>query len=286
MSKVKAASDTRARRLEGILSTLKTIVNELTGIQISDIDVDANFLEAGIDFLTLSQASQVIQEKFGVKLSAVQMLEVHGTIAAVAGYLDQNLPPDSVTPDQSSDLEPLELPHTSPPVQTQIEIVSNGHEQQLVGASSLEKIMSQQLLLMSRQLEMLREQHHSPVPAPVMKTAPVAAIQFQLPKRNPISTLRPTFRINQSNKSRAHRRQLRVPDRNSVERNHHQLTVAAPIQYPLPKRRDNSGSLRRWESRRRPLTTNQSLYTCAGNLICLRSSVLFSCWLIDMNRCG
>src|SRR6185295_15087645 len=155
MSKVKAVSDTRVRRLEGILSTLKTIVNDLTGIQISDIDVDANFLEAGLDFLTLVQASQVIQEKFGLKLSAVQMLEVHGTIAAVAGYLDQNLPPDSVAPDQSSDPEPLELPHTSPPVQTQIEIVSNGHEQQSVGASSLEKIISQQLLLMSRQLEMV-----------------------------------------------------------------------------------------------------------------------------------
>src|SRR6185503_20028848 len=123
MSKVKAVSDTRARRLEGILSTLKTIVNDLTGIQISDIDVDANFLEAGIDFLTLIQASQVIQEKFGVELSVVQMLEVHRTIAAVAGYLDQNLPPA---------------------VQTQIEIVSSGHEQHLVGASSLEKIMSQQ----------------------------------------------------------------------------------------------------------------------------------------------
>ena len=70
-------------------------------------------------------------------------------------------------------------------IQTQIEIVSNGHEQQSVGASSLEKIMSQQLLLMSRQLEMLREQHHSPVPAPVMNTAPVAAVAVPTPEKKP-----------------------------------------------------------------------------------------------------
>lgn len=84
----------------------------------------------------------------------------------------------------SKDPEPLELLHTSPPVQTQIEIVSNRHEQQLVGASSLEKIMSQQLLLMSRQLEMLRE-HPSPVPAPVMKTAPVAAVAVPTSEKEP-----------------------------------------------------------------------------------------------------
>src|SRR6185436_12909167 len=102
MSTVKAAPDTSIRRLESILSTLKTIVNDLTGIPIAEMDIDANFLEAGIDSLTLIQASQAMQEKFGVKLSVVQLLEEHSTIAAVAGYLDQNLPPDFLALDQAS----------------------------------------------------------------------------------------------------------------------------------------------------------------------------------------
>ena len=59
MSTVQAAPDTSVRRLESILSTLKTIVNDLTGIPIADMDIDANFLEAGIDSLTLIQASHL-----------------------------------------------------------------------------------------------------------------------------------------------------------------------------------------------------------------------------------
>src|SRR5688572_14663054 len=192
MSTVKAAPDTSARRLEGILSTLKTIVNDLTGIEIADMDIDANFLQAGIDSLTLIQASQAMQEQFGVKLSVVQLLEEHSTIAAVAGYLDQNLPPDFATTEQAPIQNPVvtstpqgspEVVLAAPPVQTQIEIAppaetnggpSNGDGPQSVGASSLERIMSQQLHLMSRQLEMLRG-HRSAGPAPAIKTEPVAA---------------------------------------------------------------------------------------------------------------
>ena len=162
MSTVKVAP-LSVRRLEGILSTLKTIVNDLTGIAIADMDVDANFLEAGIDSLTLIQASQAMQEEFGVKLSVVQLLEEHSTIAAVAGYLDQALPPEfvaaeQVSADQRSEPEPqisenpsaVEVSLDPPPPLKPIEVnpmvetngPSNGNRQPSVGASSLERIMS------------------------------------------------------------------------------------------------------------------------------------------------
>ena len=208
MSTVQAAPDSSAIRLDGILSTLKSLVNDLTGIPIADMDINANFLEAGIDSLTLIQASQAMQEKFGVKLSVVQLLEEHSTIAAVAGYLDQHLPPGFAVPDQpsldqraetlseavSAKPEPqlsaspsaleMTLEHTSPLPQKSIDVAppvesngapSNGDGQRSAsGINSLERIMSQQLHLMSRQLEMLRG-HSSVVPAPAVKTQPVAA---------------------------------------------------------------------------------------------------------------
>ena len=203
MSTVKPAPDSSVRRLESILSTLKTIVNDLTGIESADMDINANFLEAGIDSLTLIQASQAMQERFGVKLSVVQLLEEHSTIAAVAGYLDQNLPPDFLIPDQAlppviaapsqivsevvlADAEP-QLSTTPAALQEPIEIVpaaetngapSNGNGQRSVGVSSLERIMSQQLHLMSRQLEMLRGSR-STIPAPADKTENVSAVVVQ-----------------------------------------------------------------------------------------------------------
>jgi natural product biosynthesis luciferase-like monooxygenase protein len=203
-----AASTSSAARLDGILSTLKTVVNDLTGIQVEDIDVDANFLEAGIDSLTLIQASQVMQEKFGVKLSVVQLLEEHNTISAVANYLDQTLPPEETTGDDSTGAQPSELTAVAPPPATAPQTASSLPDHQIPpppmpqaepayassplsqsvpptpaqstspvaathveddsgprggealeradGASPLERIMAQQLQLMSRQLDMLR----------------------------------------------------------------------------------------------------------------------------------
>jgi acyl carrier protein len=224
MSTVKAAPDTSVRRLESILSTLKTIVNDLTGIAIADMDIDANFLEAGIDSLTLIQASQAMQEKFGVKLSVVQLLEEHSTIAAVAGYLDQNLPPGFLALDQASpspsvitssevvlaEAEPqLSASPAAPEVTLDpkpIEIVppaetngtsSNGDGQRSVGASSLERIMSQQLHLMSRQLEMLRG-HSSAVPAPVQppRTEAAPVVQPAAPPAAPVAVPTAATKLN------------------------------------------------------------------------------------------
>jgi natural product biosynthesis luciferase-like monooxygenase protein len=167
-------------RLDGIMSTLKTIVNDLTGIATEDIDVHTNFLEAGIDSLTLIQASQAMQEKFGVKLSVVQLLEEHSTIAAVAAYLDQTLPVGAPAPETSAPAPPeqpsvvmssseksIEVASAQPEPQLsvsqsstpQVEVnapAPNGNGERASGASALERIMSQQLQLMSRQLEMLR----------------------------------------------------------------------------------------------------------------------------------
>ncbi|HET7112071.1 MAG TPA: acyl carrier protein, partial [Pyrinomonadaceae bacterium] len=77
-----------------ILASLKTLVNELTGINPEHIDVHANFLEAGIDSLTLIQATQLVKEPFDVKLSVVQLLEQLSNMDSLATYIDQTLPPE------------------------------------------------------------------------------------------------------------------------------------------------------------------------------------------------
>src|SRR6185295_3520032 len=83
-------------RKETILSTLKRVVNELTGIDEDAIDVNANFIETGVDSLMLIQAVQVIQDTLGVKLSAVQLMEELTSLDLVAGYIDELLPQQEV----------------------------------------------------------------------------------------------------------------------------------------------------------------------------------------------
>jgi natural product biosynthesis luciferase-like monooxygenase protein/amino acid adenylation domain-containing protein len=95
MSKTQAALEAEQLRKAEILSALKSLVNELTGIAPEDVDTHANFMEVGIDSLTLIQATQLVKEQYDVKLSVVQLLEQLTNLDALAAYIDHELPPDT-----------------------------------------------------------------------------------------------------------------------------------------------------------------------------------------------
>jgi iturin family lipopeptide synthetase A len=107
-SQIAVASDP-ARKAE-ILSALKRLVNDLTGIDPEDVDIHANFLEVGIDSLTLIQATQLVKEQYDVKLSVVQVLEQLTNLDALASYIDHELPPapaaEVAAPPAASDQTP------------------------------------------------------------------------------------------------------------------------------------------------------------------------------------
>ncbi|NYF51916.1 non-ribosomal peptide synthetase/type I polyketide synthase [Tunturiibacter gelidoferens] len=82
----------RKLRLQPIVAEVFT---QLSGIEVTPDQVDHQFLELGLDSLFLTQATQGIQKKFGVKLTFRQIMEQYSTIASLAGYLDSVLPPDA-----------------------------------------------------------------------------------------------------------------------------------------------------------------------------------------------
>ncbi|HEX8189187.1 MAG TPA: amino acid adenylation domain-containing protein [Pyrinomonadaceae bacterium] len=108
MSTPQAELERDGARQEAILAELKNIVNEVTGIEPETLDANANFLEAGIDSLTLIQASQAMEERFEVKLSVVQLLEEYTCLAAVAAHLDAELPPGVNFDAPAADARPAE----------------------------------------------------------------------------------------------------------------------------------------------------------------------------------
>src|ERR1043166_924677 len=95
MSNVYPAAESEAHK-EKSLSALKNVVNDLTGIKPENVDIHANFMEVGIDSLTLIQATQMVKELYDVKLSVVQLLEQLTNIDALASYIAQELPPESL----------------------------------------------------------------------------------------------------------------------------------------------------------------------------------------------
>ena len=169
-------------RHEKILAGLKNIINELTGIEPDAIDDHATYFEMGVSSLLLIQASQAIEERFGVRLALAQFFDELKTLSIMASYLDQQmLPEESATDASQITHTPEDEAHTVfegvtpqlsyPQPEDSGRAAAVSHEAHrassggmvgnTTGASShakkLERIISQQLEIMSRQLEMLRQ---------------------------------------------------------------------------------------------------------------------------------
>src|SRR5271167_947938 len=85
---------TRYPLIEG---EVKSVLKNLSGRDLKGADTSATFFDLGFDSLLLTQASQSLRQKFGVKISFRQLLEDLVTIDALAAYLDEKVPADKFT---------------------------------------------------------------------------------------------------------------------------------------------------------------------------------------------
>ncbi|HXD89719.1 MAG TPA: aminotransferase class III-fold pyridoxal phosphate-dependent enzyme, partial [Candidatus Binataceae bacterium] len=79
-----------------IRSGVEFIFQDLSGIDVSDSGAGVSFLEMGFDSLFLTQVSQALQSKFGVKITFRQLLDQVSTLEALVAHLDKSLPPDAL----------------------------------------------------------------------------------------------------------------------------------------------------------------------------------------------
>ena len=119
----------RAARLR---ASIADVLNELSGIATTPDEAEYQFLELGFDSLFLTQATQALTKRFGVKLTFRQMMEEFSSIAALADHFDAVLPPDALAA-----LAPaVKPPITSPAAATP--------------AGSIERLLADQLAAMSQ----------------------------------------------------------------------------------------------------------------------------------------
>src|SRR6185503_11386331 len=151
-----------ANRLAGILSSLKDVFNELSGIDVADLDAAATFLDLGFDSLFLTQASLTIQNRFKVKISFRQLLDDLSTLEALANHLDKILPAESFLDVVKSETKRSDaLPALMPvPASSAVGAIGSGSDLEGMvavsngvgdgaSASALERIFQQQIQAMS-----------------------------------------------------------------------------------------------------------------------------------------
>ncbi len=144
-------------RKDRLAQELRNLIRDLSGVAESDLGLNATFMELGFDSLFLTQASQNVQKKFGVKISIRRMLDDLSNIDSLASYLDQKLPPEAfAAPAPAVASGPLTAISTTfqPPADAS---VASAQSSALCGGDSLiERVLGQQMEIMRQQLNLLR----------------------------------------------------------------------------------------------------------------------------------
>ena len=188
---------TTTSRLPILIGEIRQSLYELSGMEPADMDEQATFLELGFDSLFLSQAVIRFNHRFKLDLSFRMLFEDAPTIAALAEYVDTNIPEDQFRP----------VPQSVKPAVSNGRVVENGTAGEALPPSAVQQpallqslqnmtaqppanpsvpadvqqIIQQQLQVMQQQLALLAGATAVSLPA----AKPVQAIVFQEARQMP-----------------------------------------------------------------------------------------------------
>ncbi|HEX8185233.1 MAG TPA: acyltransferase domain-containing protein, partial [Blastocatellia bacterium] len=86
----------RSARRNNLVSELKIAFKNLTGIETESMDIHATFFELGADSLLLVQISQLIQDRFNIKITFRRLFEDLTTLDSLAGFIETELPEEAL----------------------------------------------------------------------------------------------------------------------------------------------------------------------------------------------
>jgi amino acid adenylation domain-containing protein len=162
-------------RKDRLLAASRTLLEELSGYDLSQVDPAISLLELGLDSLLLTQAAQVFHRKFGVPITFRQLMEELGSLQQIAEHLDATLPADAFAPPTA----PAQLPTTAITQQT---VAAGNLGIGNIPTSILEQILHQQQALTQQVLHLMgRATAQAAASTPVSIPTPAAATAPSVP---------------------------------------------------------------------------------------------------------
>ena len=137
------------RRMQ-LVADLREMFEDVAGVDLGAADPASNFVELGLDSLTLTQAALQVKRRFGVALSFRQLMESQRSFDTLAAFLDGALPPAQPA---AAAVAPG-APQPTAVVAMPIDVPQAG----LVPASGtplIQQVIQQQMQLMAQQLALL-----------------------------------------------------------------------------------------------------------------------------------
>lgn len=164
-SKVQIVQDssivaTKARK-DRLLNELCDLFQSYSGTDYSQTDPKESFMDLGLDSLLLTQVSQGVLKRFGVKVTFRQMLGAFCTLDSLAAFLDEKMPPDVITPPVLQPATVQAVKAVSGSAVTNVAMamaVPSQIPSSSMSGSLLETVIQQQMAIMTQQLNLLRKE--------------------------------------------------------------------------------------------------------------------------------
>jgi amino acid adenylation domain-containing protein len=135
-------------RKDRLLAASRTLLEELSGYDLSQVDPATSLLELGLDSLLLTQAAQVFHRKFGVSITFRQLMEELGSLQQIAEHLDARLPAEVF----AAPAAPAQMPAAGT---TQQSVAAGNLGTGNIPTSILEQILQQQQALTQQVLQLM-----------------------------------------------------------------------------------------------------------------------------------
>jgi amino acid adenylation domain-containing protein len=174
-------------RKERLAAQLRTVLEDVSGIEIGPEQNSASFVEQGLDSLTLTQVALQLKKTFGLNITFRNLMETYRSVNDLVAHLDSKLPADApvaaVAPVAAT------FAGASPPVaaapfaSVPVPAVMSGLAS---GGSQLQQLIQQQMLLMAQQLALLGGSA-----MPVASHVPAAAPGLEPARTTPSATAVP-----------------------------------------------------------------------------------------------
>ena len=150
-------------RIPSLITQLRTMLEDTSGVDLSDADSGALFVELGLDSLTLTQIAIQVKQTFKVNITFRQLMESYRSLDTLAKHLDSQMPAAA----------PVAMPTlaaaTAAPIVGGFPAFAAARD----GAppTLVEQVIQQQMQIMAQQLALLQGGSAAIAPVPVMAPA-------------------------------------------------------------------------------------------------------------------
>lgn len=160
-------------RKQVLIEKIKELLENASGIDMSNVNSEMTFIEIGLDSLLLTQVALNLKKQFKIPITFRQLNEEYSTAGLLADYLAAQLPEET-----------LPIQHTTSPTLPPIQL--NG-SQPITGNNTALDLISQQLQLLTQQVSVLQGHGLAQAPAPIVAHKTIPQPVPVAPSRNELS---------------------------------------------------------------------------------------------------